>query len=432
MHGTLPQTRQNDLEERRLELKDPLDDPKAPQHAGREHWRPRQILVDRLVPRRDDRKERLEEFAPIQDPRKDVKARMQDELRQRSTRGPRSSDRRRGEEGTEVVAPEALLHERKTRLGDGPALARVGKLALTRLEEDVVEDEVDVRVDPGRALRCTEVVGDRLRVDLDASTNGGEGGRGMDEGVEELNERRRFGVDLVGDLDLLEFGEDTSLDTERSDPPTRRSHPRSSSRVLHRERREDLTRLERRPCPTSDFDAKRSSGPRERRDRSQEARLEFERDRATEEREQRRDGAVTLVVVEGCAGDVRVGDDLSKEANERPEERYLLGRHLPQTAFCVRPRFGGTVGEVLGVEGEGTKEGCPGEVVRGRGGVRGVGRGGAFVGREAFERVSRALGTRGERSDHLVVRAHHPQRTTFGTPAEEGGEAACEGSVVGR
>lgn len=153
---------------------------------------------------------------------------MENEKVERGGRASRSStttsDGSPGEERSQVVAGEALLDEREADVRHLPSLLLVDKLASASLEEDVVNHETNVRVDAGSTVRSAEVVGNGLRVDLDAATDGVQRRRGVDERVEELNKRGRLGVDPVGRLDLLQFGENPSFETEGGLRP---QHPTS-------------------------------------------------------------------------------------------------------------------------------------------------------------------------------------------------------------
>jgi hypothetical protein len=53
---------------------------------------------------------------------------------------------------------------------------------------------------------------------------------------------------------------------------------------------------------------------------------------------------VSLIVVKGCASNVRVSDDLLKEVNERAEERNFFGRDLADHSFHVLAEFDRSVG----------------------------------------------------------------------------------------
>lgn len=420
--GALGEGGEGDLEEGSLEVEGAADDAEAAEHAAREERRAGEVVANRIVSGGDDGEDELEKGSAVENAGEDIETGVEDELGEgrglltTSAGGPR-------EEGSEVERGERLLDERERDVRDLPPLLGVGELPRARLEENVVDDELDVRVDTRSAVRRSEVVGDGVGVELDASADRFSGRRGVDEGIEELNEGGRLGVDLIGRLDLLQFGEDPALERERLGTSHQRaadgagSEPSSTSSVppfRRCPRRQDLTLLQGRPRPPRNVDAEGSTRTREGFDGVEQARLQLDGNGTTGEGEEGGDGTVALVVVEGGAGDVRVGDDLAKEANEGAEEGNFFRRHLAHDALGVRTGFERSIGEVGEVKLEGTEKGGP----------RAVG-GGTLVGVDGkeLEGVGRAERSRGESGNHLVVRSHHRGRTALAAPAEEGGEA---------
>lgn len=424
--GRLGEGGYDDLEEGRLQLEGATEDAHASKHACGEKGRAGKVGANRVVAGREDGDHDLEEGGGAEQSREEVEAGVEEEVRERrggrvGGAAARSSRCRPGEEGSQVEADEGLLHKLEADVGDGPPLLLVAVLPLARLEQDVLDDKLDVGLDAGRALRCAEVVGDRLRVDLNAATNGLDRRRDVDEGVEEFDEGRRLWVLLVHRLDLHQLGDDASrradLSCSTKHAVARRESTSANPTVPLRMRRQDLTLLESDPGPPSDVDAERSSWPREGGNGTDEGRFEVEVDVALEEAEEGSEGTVSLVVVEGGAGDVRIEDDLAQDSNERLDEGYFLGRHAADGRVGVETIVEGLVGsgEAGEVVIERAEEGLPGEGGRrGDVGVEGASRG------EKLKGVGGAMRSRRERSHHLVVGALERRRAALGSPPKEG------------